>query len=109
MVKFLITRPVAVTMTFLALILLGITASQKLPVSLMPDIDIPEITVSVSRPDVSAREIENSVVSIMRRNLLQVQDIDNMESESRNGSAVIRLTFRFGTDINLALDRKSVV
>lgn len=102
MVKFLITRPVAVTMTFLALILLGITASRKLPVSLMPDIDIPEITITVSRHDVSAREIENTIVSILRRNLLQVQDIDNMESESRNGSAVIRLTFRFGTDINLA-------
>ena len=63
MVKFLIARPVAVIMTFLALLLLGIVASNKLPVSLMPDIDIPEITVAVSRPDVSARELENTVVS----------------------------------------------
>ena len=70
MVKFLITRPVAVIMTFLALIMLGIVASGRLPVSLMPDIDIPEITVAVSRPDVSARELENTVVSVLRRNLL---------------------------------------
>ncbi len=55
MVKFLITRPVAVIMTFLALLLLGIVASNRLPVSLMPDIDIPEITVAISRPDVSAQ------------------------------------------------------
>ena len=48
MVKFLITRPVAVIMTFLAVIMLGIVASGRLPVSLMPDIDIPEITVAVS-------------------------------------------------------------
>jgi len=89
-------------MTFLALLLLGIVASNRLPVSLMPDIDIPEITVAVSRPDVSAREIENTVVSILRRNLLQLQGLDNIESESRNGSALIRLTFRFGNDINLA-------
>ncbi|MGI6323064.1 MAG: efflux RND transporter permease subunit [Bacteroidales bacterium] len=102
MVKFLITRPVAVIMTFLALIMLGIVASGRLPVSLMPDIDIPEITVAVSRPDVSAREMENTVVSIIRRNLLQVQGIDNIESESRNGSALIRLSFRFGNDIDLA-------
>lgn len=89
-------------MTFLALLLLGIVASNRLPVSLMPDIDIPEITVALSRPDVSAREIENTVVSVLRRNLLQVPGLDNIESESRNGSALIRLTFKFGNDINLA-------
>jgi multidrug efflux pump subunit AcrB len=102
MIKFLITRPVAVIMTFLALLLLGIVASNKLPVSLMPDIDIPEITVAISRPDVSARELENTVVSILRRNLLQVQGLDKIESESRNGSALIRLSFKYGNDINLA-------
>lgn len=84
------------------MIMLGIVAAGKLPVSLVPDIDIPEITVSVSRPDVSARELENTVVSILRRNLLQVPGLDNIESESRNGSALIRLRFRFGNDINLA-------
>ena len=102
MVKFLISRPIAVVMTFLALLLLGIVASNRLPVSLMPDIDIPEITVAVSRPDVSARELENSVVSVLRRNLMQVQGLDRIESESRNGSALIRLSFKFGNDINLA-------
>jgi multidrug efflux pump subunit AcrB len=102
MVKFLITRPVAVIMTFLALIMLGIVASGRLPVSLMPNIDIPEITVAVSRPNVSARELENTVVSILRRNLLQVPGLDNIESESRNGSALIRLSFKYGNNINLA-------
>jgi len=102
MIKFLIKRPVAVIMTFLALLLLGIVASNRLPVSLMPDIDIPEITVAISRPDVSARELENTVVSILRRNLLQVPGLENIESESRNGSALIRLSFKFGNDINLA-------
>ena len=102
MVKFLITRPVAVIMTFLALIMLGIVASGRLPVSLMPDIDIPEITVAISRPDVSSREMENTVVGVLRRNLLQVPGLDDIESESHNGSALIRLTFKFGNDINLA-------
>ena len=98
MIRFLITRPVAVIMTFLALIMLGIVAAGRLPVSLMPDIDIPEITVSVSRPDVSAREIENTVVSILRRNLIQVPGLADIRSESRNGSAIIRLSFKYGND-----------
>ncbi|MBE0675362.1 MAG: efflux RND transporter permease subunit, partial [Bacteroidales bacterium] len=49
MVKFLIHRPVAVIMTFLAIMMLGLVASNRLPVSLMPDIDIPEITVVITR------------------------------------------------------------
>ncbi|MDZ7739598.1 MAG: efflux RND transporter permease subunit [Bacteroidales bacterium] len=102
MVKFLIKRPVAVIMSFVAIIMLGIVSSGRLPVSLMPDIDIPEITVAVSRPDNSAREIENSIVSILRRNLLQVPGLDDIESETRNGSAIILLKFEYGTDIDLA-------
>ncbi len=102
MVKFLIHRPVAVIMSFVAIIMLGVVSSGRLPVSLMPDIDIPEITVAVSRPDNSAREIENTTVSILRRNLLQVPGLDDIESESRNGSALILLKFEYGTDIDLA-------
>jgi multidrug efflux pump subunit AcrB len=102
MIKFLISRPVAVIMTFLALLLLGIVASNRLPVSLMPSIDIPEITISVNRSDASAREIENTVVSVLRRNLMQVPGLDKIESESRNGSALIRLSFKFGNNINYA-------
>lgn len=102
MVRFLIHRPVAVIMSFVAIIMLGIVSSGRLPVSLMPDIDIPEITVAVSRPDNSAREIENSIVSTLRRNLLQVPGLDDIESESRNGSAIILLKFEYGTDIDMA-------
>jgi multidrug efflux pump subunit AcrB len=102
MVRFLVQRPVAVIMSFLAVIVLGIAASGRLPVSLMPDIDIPEITVAISRPDVSSREIENSVVSVLRRSLMQVEGVADIRSESRNGSAIIRMKFTFGNDIDLA-------
>ena len=102
MIRFIIKRPVAVLMTFTALLMLGIVASGRLPVSLLPDIDIPEITVSISRPDVSAREIENTVVSVLRRNLLQVPGLEDIESESSNGSAIIRISFEYGSDIDLA-------
>ncbi len=102
MIRFIIKRPVAVLMTFTALLMLGIVASGRLPVSLLPDIDIPEITVSISRPDVSTREIENTVVSVLRRNLLQVPGLEDIESESSNGSAIIRISFEYGSDIDLA-------
>ncbi|MBT7094370.1 MAG: efflux RND transporter permease subunit, partial [Bacteroidetes bacterium] len=80
MVKFLINRPVAVIMSFMAILFLGLITATNLPVSLMPDIDIPEITVQVSYPNVPAREIENSVISNIRTRLLQVGHLDNIES-----------------------------
>lgn len=102
MVRFLITRPIAVLMTFISVVMLGIISSGRLPVSLMPDVDIPEITVAVSSPDASAREIENTIVSVLCRNLIQVSGLADLTSESRNGSALIRLSFKYGVNINLA-------
>ena len=89
-------------MTFLAIMMLGLVASRRLPVSLMPNIDIPEVTVTVTRPDVSAREIENSIVTVLRRNLIQVPNLNDLRTESRNGSAVLRLSFEYGTSLNMA-------
>ena len=102
MVKFLINRPIAVIMSSLAILFLGIITAINLPVSLMPDIDIPEITVQVSYPDIPAREVENTTVSAIRRQLMQVGHLDQIESESRDGSGIIRLRFDYGTDINFA-------
>ena len=47
MFKGLIKRPIAVTMVLIAVMVLGIAAICKLPVSLVPDINVPQITVQV--------------------------------------------------------------
>ncbi len=100
MVKFLINRPVAVIMSFLALVLLGLVSGGLLPVSLLPDIQIPEITVQVSHPNTSARELENTVVRPLRQQLLQVARLSDIESEARDGHAMIRLRFTHGTNMD---------
>lgn len=100
MVKFLITRPIATIMTFVAILVLGIIASRLLPVSLMPDIDIPEITVQINRQGESVREIENGIVAPLRYQLMQLPHLDDIKSESRDGRAILRLRFEYGADIN---------
>ena len=55
MIKYLIHRPVAVTMILIALVVIGIVGIKNIPVSLMPDIDIPQITVQESMPGCSAQ------------------------------------------------------
>ncbi|WP_423128782.1 efflux RND transporter permease subunit [Gaoshiqia sp. Z1-71] len=102
MVEFLIKRPVAVSMTFIAILVLGIFAMKFIPVSLMPDIDIPEITVQVSVSNTPARELENTVVQSIRRQLMQVAHLADITSETCNENGIIRLKFDYGTDIDFA-------
>lgn len=102
MVKFLIKRPIAVLMAFTACFIVGVVTYFSLPVSLLPDIDIPQITVQVSGENSSARELENTMVAPVRRQLMQVSGLSEMRSETRDGSGIIRLSFDFGTDTDLA-------
>ncbi|MDR3250577.1 MAG: efflux RND transporter permease subunit [Tannerella sp.] len=102
MVKFLITRPVAVLMAFLALVIIGLITYFTLPVSLLPDIPIPNVTVQASMENSSAREMENTVVATLRRQLMQVSKLRDLQSETRDGSTQINLRFNYGTNINLA-------
>jgi multidrug efflux pump subunit AcrB len=102
MVNFLIHRPIAVIMSFLAVLFLGLVTLFQLPVSLMPDIDIPEITVQSTSQGTPAREMEHSIIAPLRNQLLQVAHLADIESETRDGYGVIRMKFTHGTDINYA-------
>lgn len=99
MVRFLIHKPIAVLMSALAVVILGLIAWGYIPVSLMPDVDIPEVTVQVSA-DMSARELEDAVVRPMRNSLMRVSHLEDIKSEAHNGSAIIRLIFDHGTQID---------
>jgi multidrug efflux pump subunit AcrB len=73
-----------------------------LPVSLLPDIAIPEITVQVSGQNMSARELENTVVKPVRQQLMQVGRLREILTETRDGAALVRLHFDFGVNTDLA-------
>ena len=102
MVKFLIKRPVAVCMVAVACLVLGVLSYTSLPISLLPDIAIPQITIQVTGNNTSARELENTVVAPLRRRLQQVSRLEDITSETRNGMGVIRLSFAYGVDTDLA-------
>lgn len=102
MLKFLLQRPIAVLMAFTACFIVGLVTYFTLPVSLLPDIAIPEITVQVSGQNTSARELENTVVKPIRQQLMQVARLRDIQSETRDGAGIIRLSFDFGTNTDLA-------
>lgn len=100
MLKNLIHRPIAVSMCVLALVVLGITAAGLLPISLMPEVDIEQITVKVTAPNVSARQLQNTVVTPLRQQLMQTPYLSEIRATAKDGSATIFMQFDYGTDID---------
>ena len=102
MVKYLIQRPVAVLVIFIAICAIGFIASKQLPISMLPDIEIPEITVQVTHDNTNAYDLERSIISAMRSQLIQVPGLSDIQSETRDNTSQIRLKFDFGTNIDYA-------
>ncbi len=94
----LIDRPIAVTMTIIAVVVLGAVAIGLLPVSLMPEVEIPQITVQVSAPGYSAREVEGRLAGL-RGQLRQISNLKELKSEANNGSGNIFMEFEHGSNI----------
>ncbi len=100
MLNHLIERPVTVTMGLLSVMVLGLVSLRLLPVSLIPDTDIPYITVQVSDAALGAREMDESVVKPLREQLMQVGGLQDISCESRDGSGMLRLTFNHGANMD---------
>jgi len=100
MIDKLIERPIAVTMSIIAIIVLGAVALSMLPVSLMPEVDIPQITVQVSAPGYSAREVEASIVRPLKSQLMQMGALKELRCESNNNIGNIFMEFQHGSDID---------
>ena len=99
--KKLLHRPIAVTMCLIALVVMGCLALRYIPVSLMPDIDVPQITVQANMPGYSAREIDRDVISPLRGQLMQVAGVKDIRSESRMDAGYVVMTFEPGSNIDL--------
>lgn len=102
MIEFLVKRPIAVFMTFLAFVLLGLISLGVMPVSLMPEIDIPHLKIQIDEPNYSAEQLEDLIVSPIRRQLLQVSNLNDIKSKTSNGKAYIDLSFDYGIDVDYA-------
>ncbi|MDR0765599.1 MAG: efflux RND transporter permease subunit, partial [Odoribacteraceae bacterium] len=102
MIRYFVHRPTSVMMAFLALFILGVVTYMNIPVSLLPDIAIPEVTVQVSGQNASARELENTVVRPLRQQLMQVGKLRDIRSETRDGNAIVYLNFEYGASTDLA-------
>ncbi len=95
-----IRRPVATTLLSLGLVAAGAIAFFKLPVSPLPDVDIPTISVQATLPGASPTDVASTVAGPLERHLGQIADVTEMTSASSLGSARITLQFGIERDIN---------
>lgn len=102
MLQFLIHRPIAVILSFLAGAILGTLFLFRTPISLLPAIPIPEISVQINSPNIPASDLEKIAVQKIRQSLLQVNHLRDIESRTSFGTAYIDLKLEYGSDINLA-------
>lgn len=103
MFKYLTNRPIAVIVSFVALLLLGLSAGQIIPTSLLPKIDIPEINVQVEAKEFSPREVEQKIISPLRATLSQIRQLEDLQSVSLEGRGNIKMNFSHNTDMSMAV------
>jgi multidrug efflux pump len=95
-----ISRPVATTLLTIGIALAGIFAYSKLPVSPLPQVDFPTISVMAQLPGASPDTVATSVAAPLERHLGQIADVTEMTSTSSVGQARIVLQFGLDRDIN---------
>ncbi|MVO09665.1 efflux RND transporter permease subunit [Flavobacterium sp. TP390] len=98
-----IDRPVLSTVISIIIVILGVLGLISLPVSQYPEIAPPTVTVAANYQGASAEVVMNSVVIPLEEQINGVEDMTYMTSTSNNdGSAVINIYFKLGTNPDLA-------
>ena len=97
-----VTRPIATVLLTLGLALAGIAAFFVLPVSPLPQVDFPAISVSASLPGASPETMASSVATPLERRLGVIAGVNEMTSNSGSGSTRINLQFELNRKIDSA-------
>ncbi|CAM8622725.1 AcrB Cation/multidrug efflux pump [Comamonadaceae bacterium] len=103
MAQFFINRPIFAWVLSLFIMVMGGVAITQLPISQYPPVAPPAIVVNVAYPGASAQTLEDSVLSVIEREMNGASGLIYMESVSQaNGSGTLTLTFETGTNADLA-------
>ena len=103
MPRFFINRPIFAWVIAIMVMLAGLLAIKTLPVSQYPPIAPPQITINAMYPGASAQTVQDTVTQVIEQKLNGIDNLIYMSSTSDSAGAVaINLTFKAGTDPNIA-------
>jgi multidrug efflux pump len=103
MPRFFINRPIFAVVIAIMVMLAGLLAIKTLPVSQYPPIAPPQITINAAYPGASAQTVQDTVTQVIEQKLNGIDNLIYMSSTSDSaGSVAINMTFKAGTDPNIA-------
>jgi multidrug efflux pump len=103
MPRFFINRPIFAWVIAIMIMLAGLLAVKTLPVSQYPPIAPPQITINAVYPGASAQTVQDTVTQVVEQKLNGIDNLIYMSSTSDSSGAVaINLTFKAGTNPNIA-------
>ncbi|SHJ99453.1 hydrophobic/amphiphilic exporter-1, HAE1 family [Geosporobacter subterraneus DSM 17957] len=98
--SFSVRRPVTIIMMTLIVIVLGVISLTRIPIDLMPKIEVPVAIVTTSYSGVGPQEIEELITRPLENAVATVSGIDTLQSISTEGSSLVIARFDFGTDMD---------
>jgi HAE1 family hydrophobic/amphiphilic exporter-1 len=97
-----INRPILTTVIFLVIIVLGVVSFSRLSIDLMPEITYPTISVVSDYGNVGPQEMEELITRPIEEALAAVQGVEEITSTSTEGRSVVRVSFAWGRDLDVA-------
>ncbi|KGK91556.1 multidrug ABC transporter [Desulfosporosinus sp. HMP52] len=97
-----VKRPVSIIMVMLIIILLGGISLTRLPIDLLPNIEIPVSIVVTNYSGVGPQEIEKLITNPLEGAVSTVENIDTVTSTTSEGSSIVIAQFKNGTDMDFA-------
>ncbi|MDI3526410.1 MAG: hydrophobic/amphiphilic exporter (mainly bacteria), family [Tenuifilum sp.] len=97
-----VKNPITTLMVFIGIIVMGIYSLFYIPVDLMPDMDIPSISVITYYPGANAEDIEVNVTKPLENQLNALQNLKKVTSASKDNISFITCEFEYGTNLDEA-------
>ncbi|WP_202707550.1 efflux RND transporter permease subunit [Sporosalibacterium faouarense] len=97
-----VKRPVTIVMVTLIVILLGVVSLTRIPIDLLPKMEIPVAIVSSSYDGAGPLEMENLVTRPIEQSIATVSSIESVSSISSEGNSIVVAQFNYGTDMDFA-------
>ncbi|PID90637.1 MAG: acriflavine resistance protein B [Bacteroidetes bacterium] len=94
-----VKRPVATAMAFLAVLIVGVVAFTRLPLDIMPELEMPSLTVITVYPGASAEEVEQDVTKVIEALLAGTENLKEIKSQSKENVSFITMIFDWNSDI----------
>ncbi|MEX0730573.1 MAG: efflux RND transporter permease subunit [Aquisalimonadaceae bacterium] len=98
-----IRRPVGTLALASVVMVLGLFFFERLPVDLLPNVEYPQIRVTVNYPGTAPEVMEQQVTRVLERNLAAVENLVTIDSRASEGRTNVNLRFEYGTNLDLAL------